>query len=218
MANQVRNEATVSLAVCAEMIFRDYTIEERIRRLRDLGFEVEIWNWTHYDIDALSRLGATWSSMTGYVHGNLVDDDGGRALVRTARDAIAVAQQLGCPRLVLHGTELNSAGLPVAPVATVTGAMWLTAYRTLSTLADLAESNGVTFCLENLNTTVDHPGVPFGRAQDTLTLVESVNRPGVRLMLDLYHAAKRRGKSHHVASESCTPTRRDPGRGCTWAL
>jgi hydroxypyruvate isomerase len=29
----------------------------------------------------------------------------------------------------------------------------------------------VTFCLENLNTAVDHPGVPFARAADTLALV-----------------------------------------------
>ena len=46
----------------------------------------------------------------------------------------------------------------------------------------------MTFCLENLNTVIDHPGAPFARPQDTLTLVEAVNRPGLRMMLDLYHA------------------------------
>jgi len=66
--------------------------------------------------------------------------------------------------------------------------MWLTASRTLDRVADLAERAGVTFCLENLNTAVDHPGVPFARAADTLALVEAVGRPGVRMMLDLYHA------------------------------
>jgi Hydroxypyruvate isomerase len=52
----------------------------------------------------------------------------------------------------------------------------------------MAERAGVTFCLENLNTAVDHPGVPFARAADTLALVEAVGHPRVRLMLDLYHA------------------------------
>jgi hydroxypyruvate isomerase len=66
--------------------------------------------------------------------------------------------------------------------------MWLNAYRALEKLATLGEDNGVVFCLENLNLEVDHPGVPFGRAEDTLTLVGTLDRPGVRMMLDLYHA------------------------------
>ena len=42
--------------------------------------------------------------------------------------------------------------------------------------------------LENLNTAVDHPGVPFATAADCLALVEAVDSPHLRLMLDLYHA------------------------------
>jgi hydroxypyruvate isomerase len=42
--------------------------------------------------------------------------------------------------------------------------------------------------LENLNTEVDHPGVPFAKAADTLALVAAVDHPNLRLMLDLYHA------------------------------
>ena len=68
------------------------------------------------------------------------------------------------------------------------GPLWISAARTLTRLGELAERAGVTFCLENLNTAVDHPGVPFARAADTLALVEAVGHPQVRLMLDLYHA------------------------------
>ena len=46
----------------------------------------------------------------------------------------------------------------------------------------------MTFCLENLNTAVDHPGTPFAKAADTLALVKAVNSPHLRLMLDIYHA------------------------------
>jgi hydroxypyruvate isomerase len=66
--------------------------------------------------------------------------------------------------------------------------MWLTARDTLARVAALGERHGVTFVLENLNTAVDHPGVPFARAADCLALVESVDSLGLRLMLDLYHA------------------------------
>jgi len=177
-----------TLAVCAEMVFRSLPIVERVRRISDLGFQVEIWDWTKHDIDALVRTGATFSSMTGYVTGTLADDEGADELVRTAEQSIPVAKRLGIPRLNLHGTGLDNRGLPVKPAHEVTGAMWLKARHTLDRLADLGERAGVTFVLENLNTAVDHPGVPFACAEDTLALVRAVDRPGLRLMLDLYHA------------------------------
>lgn len=177
-----------TLAVCAEMVFRQLPVLERVRRIHDMGFQVEIWDWTRHDIAALRRSGATFSSMTGYISGTLADEAGAAELLRTARLSIPVAQELGIPRLNLHGTGLNDKGLPVQPASSVSGAMWLQARDTLARLADLAEAAGVTFVLENLNTAVDHPGVPFARAADCLALVAALDRPGVRLMLDLYHA------------------------------
>jgi hydroxypyruvate isomerase len=182
------NSEPFTLAVCAEMVFRSLPITERVRRISDLGFQVEIWDWTKHDIDALVRTDATFSSMTGYVTGTLADDDGADELIRTAEQSIPVAERLGIPRLNLHGTGLDGQGLPVKPAHEVTGAMWLKARHTLDRIADLGERAGVTFVLENLNAAVDHPGVPFGRAEDTLALVQAVNRPGLRMMLDIYHA------------------------------
>jgi hydroxypyruvate isomerase len=179
---------SVELAVCAEMVFLELPIIERVRRIANLGFQVEIWDWTVKDLDALAATGARFSSMTGYIGGALADEDGAEELLRTAAQSLPVAERLGCPRLNLHGTGLDSNGLPVRPAAEVTGAMWLTAARTLDRIADLGERAGVTFCLENLNTAVDHPGVPFARADDTMTLVAAVGRPGLKMNLDLYHA------------------------------
>ncbi len=34
------------LAVCAEMVFLELPVTERVRRIADLGFQVEIWDWT----------------------------------------------------------------------------------------------------------------------------------------------------------------------------
>ena len=212
-----------ALAVCAEMVFRDLPFVERVRRIAGLGFAVEIWGWTRHDVDALAATGAAFSSMTGYVHGGLGDEAGAEALLRTAEQTLPVAARLGCPRLNLHGTELDGRGLPVRPAAEVSGAMWLTAARTLSRLAALGERAGVTFCLENLNTEVDHPGVPFARAADTLALVAAVDHPNVRLMLDLYHAQIGEGNLIELVRRSApfigevqvadVPGRREPGTG-----
>jgi hydroxypyruvate isomerase len=178
----------VDLAVCAEMVFLDLPFLDRVGRITDLGFQVIIWDWTAKDLDALAGSGARWSSMTGYVTGTLADEDGAARLLRSAERSVAAAHRLGCPRLNLHGTGLDDRGRPVEPATEVTGAMWITAARTLDRIADLGERSGVTFMLENLNTAVDHPGVPFARAADTLALVGAVDRPGLRMNLDLYHA------------------------------
>lgn len=174
------------LAVCAEMVFTDLELTDRIRRIDELGFDVEIWNWNTKDIDALKATGATFSSMTGYISGSLTHDQD--QLLKTAAQSIEVAHRLGCPRLNLHGTELGDHGLPRVPQYELTGEMWLAAEKTLTELARLGAQYDVMFVLENLNTEVDHPGVPFAKAKDVLALVQAVDHPNLRMMLDIYHA------------------------------
>ncbi|MBW8786744.1 TIM barrel protein [Mesorhizobium sp. WSM3224] len=177
-----------TLAVCVEMVFRSLPVLDRLRRITELGFVAEIWDWTKHDIAALAKSGAAFSSMTGYVTGTLADEAGADELIRTAKLSIPVAKELNCPRLNLHGTGLDGQGLPVVKSEVVTGTMWLKARDTLDRIADLGEREGVTFVLENLNETVDHPKTPFAKAADTIALVSSVNRPSLKLNLDLYHA------------------------------
>ena len=213
------------LAVTTEMFWLDVPYLERVKRISDLGFQVEMWDWTVKDLPAVAALGATWSTMTGYIHGDLYDRDGGKELLATARLAVEAAKVIGCPRLVVHGAELDGSrkGLPFRPQERVTGQMWLDAYRTLDALADLGEEAGVVFCLENLNLYVDHMGVPFGKAEDTLTLVSTLDRPGVRMMLDLYHAQIGEGNLIELCAKAGAyigeiqvadvPGRMEPGTG-----
>jgi hydroxypyruvate isomerase len=177
-----------ALAACAEMLWRDRPIDWRAARLKEMGFGVGLWNWPDHDLVKLEKTGASFTIMNGYLRGRLTDDAGADELIATARETARVGKRLGVARLNLHGTGLGEGGLPVQPVEVVTGAMWLKAEDTLRRVCDMAEEEGVTFTLENLNLPVDHPGVPFGRAEDTLALVSAVNHPRLRLNLDLYHA------------------------------
>jgi hydroxypyruvate isomerase len=196
---------------------------ERVRRIAERGFEVEMWNWAGKDIDTLAKTGATFSSMTGYLSGTLADPAGAEELLRTAQLSLEVAERLDCPRLNVHGTGLDDRGLPVIPAAVVTPAMWLTAARTLTRLAELGERAGRVFMLENLNTAVDHPGTPFARASDTLALVEAVDNPHLRLNLDLYHAQIGEGNLIQLIERALpfigeiqiadVPGRHEPGTG-----
>ncbi|MGJ9421717.1 TIM barrel protein [Aeromicrobium sp. CF3.5] len=179
---------TFTLSVCSEMVYTAVPHLERVARIHERGFAAEIWDWTDKDASDLAATGARFTSMTGYVTGDLVSARGADDLLSTAEESISFARQISCPALNLHGTGLGEGGLPVRPVEIVTGDMWLTAVRTLSRVAELGEQHGVTFVLENLNTQVDHPGTPFAKAADTLALVRAVDSAHLKMNLDLYHA------------------------------
>ncbi len=210
------------LAVCAEMVFTDLPVVERVRRIDRLGFAVEIWSWHDKDLAALADTGARFSSMTGYLGGDLIDPAGADEVVRTAELSVKAAETLGVPRLNLHTAALID-GRAARPRHRTTGQMWLTAQRALERIGELGAAADVTFCVENLNTIVDHPGVPLARAKDTLALVEGVDHPNVKMMLDLYHAqigegnlielVRRCGPAIGEIQVADVPGRCEPGTG-----
>lgn len=175
-----------TLAACAEMLWREKPMEWRVKRLSELGFGVGLWNWPDHELDMLEKSGATFTIMNGYTAGRLADDEGADELLRTARETAAIGKRLGVQRLNLHGTGLGEGGIPIVQSETVSGAMWLKARDTLNRIADMAEEEGAVFMLENLNRQ-DHPGCPFGSTADVLALVSSIDRPELRINLDLYH-------------------------------
>jgi len=212
-----------TLAVSAEMVFLEQPVVDRVRTINDLGFAVEIWDWTSKDLSDLAATGAQFTSMTGYVEGDLVTTDGADALLRTAEQSVAAAATLGTPNLNLHGTGLDGEGLPVRPLEAVTDAMWHKAEETLGRIAELGRREGVVFCLENLNTAVDHPGTPFAKAADTRALVRAVDSPHLLMNLDLYHAQIGEGNLIQLVRDSIdhvgeiqvadVPGRCEPGTG-----
>lgn len=174
------------LAACAEMLWLERPIEWRVSRLTELGFGVGLWNWPDHDLSKLENIDANYTIMNGYLEGRLADMEGAKSLIVSARKTLEVAKRLGVDRFNLHGTGLGAGGIPIWQHEVVTGAMWLKAKDTLQKICDLAQEYDVVFTLENLNL-MDHPGCPFGSTADVLALVSSINRPQLRINLDLYH-------------------------------
>lgn len=210
------------LAACAEMLWPDRPLHWRAARLHEMGFGVGLWNWPDWDLDALEATGATYTIMNGYLEGGLADADGADRLLASARETALVGLRLGVERLNLHGTGLGEGGVPVPRPEHVAPGMWLRARDTLHRICDLGEELGVTFTLENLNLR-EHPGCPFNSTADVLSLVSAVDRPGLRINLDLYHTQIGEGDVIRWA-EAClpwigevqvadNPGRREPGTG-----
>jgi hydroxypyruvate isomerase len=177
---------TFQLAACAEMLWRDRPMDWRAARLKEMGFGVGLWNWPAWDVAALVKTGATFTIMNGYLQGRLTDAEGCAMLLASAAETAKVGKRLGAQRLNLHGTGLGDQGIPIPQIGAFAPGMEQRARDTLHRLCDLAEAEGVIFTLENLNP-IDHPGCPFGSTADVLALVSAVNRPQLRINLDLYH-------------------------------
>lgn len=177
---------TFQLAACAEMLWRERPIDWRASRLKEMGFGVGLWNWPAHDLDALERTGATFTIMNGYLEGRLADAEGAEVLLRSARETAAVGKRLGVHRLNLHGTGLGDMGIPIPKIGSHAPGAAQRAQDTLHRICDLGEEMGVVFTLENLNP-IDHPGCPFGSTEAVLSLVSAVDRPQLRINLDLYH-------------------------------
>ncbi|WP_418595615.1 TIM barrel protein [Ponticoccus sp. (in: a-proteobacteria)] len=174
------------LAACAEMLWRDRPIDWRAARLTERGLGVGLWNWPDHDLTRLERVGANYTIMNGYLTGRLTDPEGADRLLASARETAEVGKRLGVDRLNLHGTGLGEGGIPIPQHGTFSPGMALRARDTLHRLCDMAEELGVVYSLENLNPR-DHPGCPFGATAEVLSLVSAVNRPQLRINLDLYH-------------------------------
>ncbi|EKE70499.1 MULTISPECIES: TIM barrel protein [Roseobacteraceae] len=175
-----------ALAACAEMLWQDKPIEWRASRLKEMGFGVGLWNWPDHDLAKLEATGANFTIMNGYLQGRLSDAEGAQTLLASARETAHVGKRLGVARLNLHGTGLGDGGIPIPRHGVFSPGMMQRAIDTLHRVCDMAEEEGVTFTLENLNP-LDHPGCPFGSTADVLALVSTVNRPQLRINLDLYH-------------------------------
>ena len=205
------------------MVFDDRDIADRARRIDELGFAVEIWSFHDKDLDALAATGARFSSMTGYLAGDLWDADGAAEVVRTAEQAVKAAAVLGSRAWWPAPRPTRRRSRPPVRGTAPTARCGPRRCAASSGLGELGAAAGVTFCLENLNTIVDHPGVPLARAKDTLALVEAVGHPNVKMMLDLYHAqigegnlielVRRCGDAIGEIQVADVPGRCEPGTG-----
>lgn len=214
---------TYRLAASAEMIFLDLPFADRVKKIHELGFEVEIWDWTKKNLQELADTGATIGSMTGYIEGDLLDDDGIARFLETAEESIEASKVINCPRLNVHGTGLDGNGQAIKQKFSTTEADFAKATETLTKLAELGAKHNKVFMLENLNLLVDHPGTPFGLASETLQLISGIDHPNLRLNLDLYHAQIGEGNLTELVRQcydyigeiqvADVPGRMEPGTG-----
>ncbi|MBM3773734.1 MAG: TIM barrel protein [Acidobacteria bacterium] len=212
------------LSLCAEVFFAKLPFPQRVQEINRRGFLAEFWTWPRYPMEALAAdPQARISIFGGTLAGSMMHPDGVEAFLEGVEQSAVVAKSIRCRNLILLTGELGSRGEMRHQVAEHPATRWITAYRTLCRVAELAEKHGLTFSLEHLNAKVDHAGYPLPRPADAAALIRQVGSPRIKLLLDIYHAQVEQGNviqairdSHdlighvHVAD---VPGRHEPGTG-----
>jgi hydroxypyruvate isomerase len=212
------------LSVCAGTVLQNVPFLERVREIARAGFLVDLWGW---DDDALGEIAAdaniTIGAIPGWSRGSMVHPDGVELFFEGVRRNLEVAAQIGCRNLAIATGEISAEGKIVHQIAAHPATMWITAHKCLCRLADLAEKHDVIFSFETLNTKVDHGGYPFPLVEDGLRLIEQVDSPRIRLLLDIYHAQIEEGNVTELVRQAAgrlgyvhvadVPGRHEPGTG-----
>lgn len=170
-------------SACLEMMFTDVPdFSARVARARDAGFQaVEFWLWSNKDLDALqAAVRASGLRVTGFVAEPMISlvDAGNHATFLAALPAsIAVAQRLGARFLFIQAGKALPSDRASQTAALIAG---------LRQAAAVLAGSGVTLLLEPVS---DGQNAFLTRAADGLPIIAAVDRPEVRLLYDLYHAA-----------------------------
>lgn len=209
------------------MLFTEVDFTERFARARAAGFEgVEYLFPYAYPKDLLRRI-LKDNNLTQVLF-NLPPGDwnaGERGIAclpdrveefRTGVDeAIDYAKALDCK-------QLNClAGLK--PATLDEGEAWQTLVANLAYAAEKLAAEGITLCLEAINSRVDMPGFVLDTSGKVLAVIEELDAGNVRLQYDLYHMQIMEGDL--IRSMECllpwighiqfadNPGRHEPGTG-----
>jgi len=180
----------VRLSACIEMLWNERPFAERIRRTAALGVPAfEFWGWRNKDLDAIAAAmgdcGLPLAVLALDPMSRLVVRDAQAELVQSMRETVAVAQRLGCPTIIATmGNDLPDESFEMTRRRVV---------RHLRALAPLAEDAGLTLAIEPLNTLVNHHGYWLARMSEAVDIVEEVDSPAVRVLMDIYHQQVQEG-------------------------
>ncbi|NLV74232.1 MAG: TIM barrel protein [Chloroflexi bacterium] len=178
------------LSVCVEMFWQSLSIPERIARSAALGYSAfEFWGWKGKDIAGIRRAmddsGLTLAAMCIEPNFSLIRRDAADELVAGMQESVHVAQQLGCRTMIATtGNTYDDESFEASRRRVVSH---------LKLVGQVAADHGITLVLEPLNTLADHHGYWLTKMAQAVDIIDEVDSPAVRILMDLYHQQVQEG-------------------------
>ncbi len=216
------------LSGCADTLFCNLPFIERARRIAAAGLLVEFWGWHDRDVESLAadtniKIGTMIGNVVYRNGGCMVHPDGVADWIKGVEDCLPIAKTLEVRQLILIAGTLDENGHGNHPIAEHPATRWITAYKALCQVAEIAEKHDLTYNLEPLNIKRDHPGYSLPRFEDAVRLLEQVGSPRIRILMDIYHTQIQEGnvveaiRNHHdmigYVHVADVPGRHEPGTG-----
>ena len=179
---------TFQLAACAEMLWRDRPIDWRASRLKEMGFGVGLWNWP--DLGS-GRAGKDRRDLHHHERLSAGPPDRRRGLRDAAglgtRNRRRSASGLASHRLNLHGTGLGDMGMPDPADRRLRPRHGAARPRHAAPHLRSGRGRGRRSSRWKTSTPSTIPAAPSARPRPCWRWSRAVNRPQLRINLDLYH-------------------------------
>lgn len=175
----VPSESRIHQSVC-RWCYKETSVEQLCQTAASLGLKgVDLLEVEEYEIPRRYGLICTM----GYAGGGTIADALNRienhaAIEAAFRKNIPLAAKAGVPNVITFSGTRRGMSDEEGARNTVTG---------LNRLKPIAEDNGVTICLELLNSKVNHPDYMADHTAWGARVMHEVNSPHVKLLYDVYH-------------------------------
>ena len=170
------------VSLCIEPVFPELDFYDRIPAAAEAGCKaIEFWDPAGRDTARIGKLAAqnglsvaicclknAWSNRANGPVAQLLP-----ILVESAH----MAKDMDCHSLIALSGDVDAQG----------AAQKLALIDNLKRLADTAEREGVTLCIEALNSLVDHKGYYLDSARTGFEIMKAVGSPRIKLLYDVYH-------------------------------
>jgi hydroxypyruvate isomerase len=174
----------VKLSVCIEMFWRDLPIEQRILKVAALGYPAfEFWGWKNKDLEKIKRAmddtGLPLAALCVEPNFCLIKRNVSAELLQGMKESVQVAKKLGSSTLIVTtGNTYDDESYEISRRRVV---------HNLAMIGKVAEDNGLTMVMEPLNTLADHHGYWLTKMAQAVDIVDEINSPAVKILMDLYH-------------------------------
>lgn len=169
-------------SLCIEPIFEGVDFYDRIKLAAEAGLDaIELWDPTVYDCDRIGKLAQEAGldvaiSCLGDAWGNRLSEESG-AVIENFRKAVPLLKAMGCTSAIGLSGDVDGPGDTQKNIL----------IYNLKRIAELAEKEGITVCIEALNSINDHKGYYLNSTYTAFEIVKCVDSPYVKVLFDLYH-------------------------------